>query len=660
MSDSAEFINNGTTAWSDINSWSTLTGAPLASWNVTFESGSYTSLLDTAFVQPGLSIPSLGTIFLSTGDGVTLDIQKSVTIAAITGSTDGATDQGLLEIGNGATVTDTLSGLDDFNSTSLYVGGDGLAQGLLEIQGTIDNGSVITLNDVNFDSTVGIIDETAHGGVVPADLTLEGGATWTAQSTEAFNAGSLVLAGGGIANLGALQLGDLDFVVGRTTIYPQISMAGLNNELVLPKTVDAGHVTITAFGATDKIEIEGFTPKSESYSGDQLSLWSGANDTGTLVALTDFTLAAGANPAFTTGTDALGTYVELASCFAPGTRVLTSAGEVNVEDLREGDLVITQTEGGSKAVPVIWIGHRKLDLTRHPYPQMVAPIRVRRGALADNVPHRDLVLSPDHSIFIDGALVPAKLLVNGRTIVREMPDAVEYFHLECGSHTIILAEGLTVETYLDTGDRAVFDNAGTTLSLHPRLEINSAVKSWADACAPLVTDAAVAEPIWQWVADRASQLGHVAADVPATSDDPQLHLLVNGSKLRPIGVKDDKYIFVLPRGVREVTLLSDTVCPADERPWTGDLRRLGVAIREFVFRGDGDAGSGDFLVMSADDSSMSRGWWPPENDGVTFWRWTDGAGVIPLAIVSRILEVKIVKMARYPVAWSASAAVQAA
>ncbi len=168
-------------------------------------------------------------------------------------------------------------------------------------------------------------------------------------------------------------------------------MSGINNELILPNTTDAANVTITGFGPTDKIDIHGFTAKSASYANDQLSIWSGANDyTGSLVVLNDFTLAAGASPVFMTGTDALGSFVELASCFASGTRILTPSGEMNVEELREGDHVITLTED---AVTVIWIGHRKIDLKRHPYPQMVAIlICIRRSALAEHVP-RTAILS---------------------------------------------------------------------------------------------------------------------------------------------------------------------------------------------------------------------------------------------------------------------------
>ncbi len=31
----------------------------------------------------------------------------------------------------------------------------------------------------------------------------------------------------------------------------------------------------------------------------------------------------------------------------------------------------------------------------------MAPIRVERDAFADNVPHRDLLLSPDHAVFVE-------------------------------------------------------------------------------------------------------------------------------------------------------------------------------------------------------------------------------------------------------------------
>ena len=49
-----------------------------------------------------------------------------------------------------------------------------------------------------------------------------------------------------------------------------------------------------------------------------------------------------------------------------------------------------------------------------------------------------------------------KLLINGTSIAQEKRNRVTYFHVELPRHDVILAEGLPVESYLDTGDRADF------------------------------------------------------------------------------------------------------------------------------------------------------------------------------------------------------------
>jgi hypothetical protein len=73
------------------------------------------------------------------------------------------------------------------------------------------------------------------------------------------------------------------------------------------------------------------------------------------------------------------------------------------------------------------------------------------------VPHRDLLVMPEHCILVQGRLIPARMLVKGRSILIDR-DVVsyQYFHAELETHGILLAEGLTAESYLDTGNRAIF------------------------------------------------------------------------------------------------------------------------------------------------------------------------------------------------------------
>ena len=146
-------------------------------------------------------------------------------------------------------------------------------------------------------------------------------------------------------------------------------------------------------------------------------------------------------------------------CYAAGTRILTVTGERTVESLMQGDIVLTLASGELVPQPVRWIGRRRIDLTAHPRPETVAPVRIRRGAFAENMPHRDLLVSPDHAVFVDGKLICARQLVNGTTIRQETGwAAVEYFHVELDAHAILLAEGLPAESYLNTGNRGFFAN----------------------------------------------------------------------------------------------------------------------------------------------------------------------------------------------------------
>lgn len=152
------------------------------------------------------------------------------------------------------------------------------------------------------------------------------------------------------------------------------------------------------------------------------------------------------------------------ACFAQGTRITTARGEVAVEDLVEGDVVVTL---GGSAQPITWIGSRAVDCRRHNRPESIRPVRIRAHAFGPGQPSRDLRVSPDHAVFAEGVFIPVKYLINGTTIAQLKVASVTYFHIELQSHAAIYAEGLATESYLDTGDRASFANAPGAIALHP-------------------------------------------------------------------------------------------------------------------------------------------------------------------------------------------------
>lgn len=152
-------------------------------------------------------------------------------------------------------------------------------------------------------------------------------------------------------------------------------------------------------------------------------------------------------------------------CFMPGTMIRTPRGEVAVETLEPDDLVMT-VDG--RAVRVNWIGRQTVS-TIFADKLRILPIRIKAGALVENVPSRDLLISPDHAVLVEGALVQAAALVNGTSIVREqdVPTIFTYYHVEVDDHSLILAENTPAETFVDNVERLNFDNWAEYQALYP-------------------------------------------------------------------------------------------------------------------------------------------------------------------------------------------------
>ncbi len=144
-------------------------------------------------------------------------------------------------------------------------------------------------------------------------------------------------------------------------------------------------------------------------------------------------------------------------CYCRGTLIRTATGEVPVEALAIGDKVITVS---GVARPIRWIGHRSYS-GRFALGQMqILPVCVKAGALDDGVPGRDLWVSPNHALYLEGVLIEARDLVNGVSVFQaEAVAAVEYFHVELASHDVLVAEGAYAESFIDDDSRGLFHNA---------------------------------------------------------------------------------------------------------------------------------------------------------------------------------------------------------
>jgi hypothetical protein len=148
------------------------------------------------------------------------------------------------------------------------------------------------------------------------------------------------------------------------------------------------------------------------------------------------------------------------NCFLEGTQILTVDGERAIETLSIGDMLPTEFGG---ARPIQWLGRylvRRSDSRKRW--EEAWPVRIARSALALNLPHCDLFVTYTHALFIDGSLVQAGSLINGRTVTFYEPDEVdelEYFHIKLRAHNVIYANGVGCETLLSVGQgKAHFDD----------------------------------------------------------------------------------------------------------------------------------------------------------------------------------------------------------
>jgi hypothetical protein len=265
-----------------------------------------------------------------------------------------------------------------------------------------------------------------------------------------------------------LSIGDVN---GNKVISPNSGdlIGGLKVTAVWVKdtiTVDMGNGPVTVVGVTFYVQGGGavFTPTDGTILYDARLV-----STTYVVQSTQVSIAAFGPP-----------------CFTHGTMISTPLGECAVQELRVGDMVVTRDHGPQT---LRWVGERSVCGTGR-----FAPIHFLPGAVGNR---RDLLVSPQHRMLISGwraelffgeaeVLVPAKQLVNGRTVLPFLTPVVDYFHLLFDQHEIVFAEGAPTESFYPGGsvlaaDRDIYVEV---LALFPALSDTS--RAWPFA-APVIS-----------------------------------------------------------------------------------------------------------------------------------------------------------------------------
>lgn len=476
----------------------------------------------------------------------------------------------------------------------------------------------VTLGD-GFSLTVGVPGSTVEvGGAIgggPAEVKLDG--RFEVNRASLLVSATLDGAGRiGIGNAGAVTLAAL-----AVTARPTVEFGAGPALLTLPGSGALG-VTLLGLHSGDVVDFLSISsiPSGPFGTGGAAVADGALNITGASGDTASLPLSGAAEGlTFELAPDGQGGSLLQVACFARGVRIATPGGDAPVESLRPGDRVLTADR---RVAPVRWVGCTTLDLRRHPAPERAAPIRIRAGALAEGVPARDLLVSPEHCLLIEGALVPAGLLANGASIARDDGFArIEYWHVELDRHDALLAEGAAAESYLDTGNRALFAGSQGARALHPDLAgapDAAALAVWAaHGCAPLRLEA---EGLRARLRARAEALGWRRAA------DPSLLLSAAGQALEWRRDGED-IVARLPAGAASARLRSDSFVPREAGADVGDARRLGVAVRAALLAG-----------WPLHPDAFAAGWHRPAGEA---WRWTDGDATLVFPRLRRAAELRL-------------------
>ncbi|MCO6160951.1 Hint domain-containing protein [Asaia lannensis] len=298
-------------------------------------------------------------------------------------------------------------------------------------------------------------------------------------------------------------------------------------------------------------------------------------------------------------------YLGAPPCYLAGTLIETARGHVAVEEIVPGDFLVAYENGRTVTRRVIWVGKSRVK-AEHP------TIIVRRNALGENLPFCDLHITQEHCLFFDGCFVPARMLVNGHSIACDIQsDNYDVYHVELETHSIIRANGILTESFLDTGHVAFEGRESRDLE-------------WgAHSAAPLRTDRAFVEPIFRMIVDRVPGVS-VNSDCCTHDSDDSIAMLLNGkTRVCPTRRKGRTLVFSFNEPIRSLSIMTAAASPSSKiGPFVDDRRLLGALVgKMYLYTPDGMTAYETHLVRPA-----MTGWHHLES---TEFRWTGGKAELP-------------------------------
>ncbi|GAN68234.1 Hint domain-containing protein [Acetobacter orleanensis] len=314
------------------------------------------------------------------------------------------------------------------------------------------------------------------------------------------------------------------------------------------------------------------------------------------------------------------------ACFLSGSAIRTPEGDVTVENIKIGDDVITFDWKNNKDVirPVVWVGKARATVQfNQPDDEAGYPVRILKNAISDGVPYKDMLVTPEHCLFFEGKFVPARMLVNGASIFYDKSiTSYDYYHVETEQHSVIMADGMLTESYLDTGNRSSFRQEGRVIALH------GTARTWEnDSAAPLCVDRAFVEPLFRMLEWRKNSVDgcQVSTTPIQLTEDPDLHLVTgSGAVVRPMRKAAHHYSFMLPPGTDFVRIVSRASRPADVvGPFVDDRRFMGVAVAGINLL----CARNQYEIMDHRQAEKPAGWYQADD---TRCVWTNGNAELPL------------------------------